>query len=331
MTNVAREFVLLDANPDEIEMGQLKVRPLTLKVDGEAVRVASDMNGHRHLLVPSAGHSVRPDAGAVGISISVHPMVTAGGTVEFVDIHCQLPHLSGVFVRFAQDISDRLTEDAQDPPATCRAALTEWRAFLRTAGRPLGRETIEGLIGELSILEKLSGDQVAAAVEAWVGPEQALHDFTSDGRHLEVKATASLDGKTVSISNLDQLDPDGTDLTLAVVHLAEEPSAPGIDMILDRLIALGAPRHALLAKVSRAGYVPGSGADGDFRFKVRSIRVWIVGDGFPGLRRSHIPAHRLKGIERVRYDLNLDTAPEPMAEDAADQHLSQWIDAGGAN
>ena len=260
--------------------------------------------------------------------MSAHPMVTADGTVEFVDIHCQMPHLSGVFARFTQDIADRLAEDAQDPPATCRAALAEWRAFLKNAGRPLGRETVEGLIGELSVLERISGDQLAAVVEAWVGPEQALHDFTSRGRHLEVKATASLDGKTISVSNLDQLDPDGTDLTLAVVHLAEDPTAPGIDMILDRLIAAGAPRHALLAKVSRAGYVPGSGADGDFRFNVRSVRLWAITADFPGLRRSHIPSQRLKGIDRVRYELNLDTAPDPMDEDAADECLSGWIKSG---
>ena len=325
MANVAREYVLLDANADAIEVGQLKTRPLSQAIGSQSVRVASDANGHRHLLVPSGGHKVRADSGAVGISIDSHPMIVDSQTVEFVDVHCQLPHLSGVFVRFAQDVLDRLVEDDEDPPAVCRRTLAEWRAFLKNVGKPIGRELVEGIVGELTVLEKLAEDHPSAAVDAWVGPDKALHDFACGTSHLEVKATASVDGKVVSISNLDQLDPAGSELGLAVVHLAEDVSAPGIDELVDSLVAQGLPRHALLSKVNGAGYIAGSGADADYRFRVRSVGVWIVDDAFPGLRRSHIPEGHLKGVGRVRYELNLDTAPERLDDESAAGYLRAWV------
>jgi len=329
MTNVAREYVLLDANDEAIEVGQLKTRPLAQTVGSQQIRVATDTNAHRHLLVPSGGSNVRPDSGAVGISIDSHPMIVDGQTVDFVDVHCQLPHLGGVFVRFAQDILDRLAEDPEDPPAVCRRTLAEWRAFLKNVGKPIGRELVEGIIGELTVLGFLGANNPAAAVEAWDGPDKALHDFACVNAHLEVKATASIDGKVVNISNLDQLDPAGSELSLAVVHLGEDGSAPGIDETVDGLVAKGFPRHALLTKVNAAGYIAGSGADADYRYRVRSVRLWRVGDDFPGLRRSHIPESHLKGVGRVRYELNLDTAPARLDDDAAAQFLAGWIKAEG--
>lgn len=323
------DFVLLTANEEVISAGQLKTRILAQQVAGESLRVALDKPGQRHLLIPTAGRKVTPDHGAVGVSIASHPLLVDGAVVEFVDLHCHLPHLNGVFEHFAEAVVQRLSEDSGDPPAVCRAVLAEWRELLKGAVRPLGRETVEGLVGELTVLEMILGDSPHTAVAAWVGPSGALHDFAAGSLRLEVKATAALDGKSVAVSNLDQLDPAGHPLELAVVHLTDNPDASGLDMLVDRLVGLGVPRQVLVARLHEAGYIVGSGADRDFRFEVKSVRLWVVGTDFPGLRRSRVPGEHLKGVGRVRYELNLDTAPEAIPADRVEARLRNWLSLGG--
>ena len=159
---------------------------------------------------------------------------------------------------------------------------------------------------------------------------KSVHDFVRGGAELEVKTTTSVDGNFITISNIDQLDPAPiVSLHLVVVHAREDSTAPGLDERVDELIGLGVPQDALMTKVATAGYVYGSGASVEDRFRVRSVRAWIVGDLFPGLRRAELGEARLKGVSRIRYELALDSAPKRLSNREFEQFMATWVGSGG--
>ena len=96
-----------------------------------------------------------------------------------------------------------------------------------------------------------------------------------------------------------------------------------------KLVGLGVPQDALLTKVAAAGYVYGSGAPVEDRFQVRSVRAWIVGDSFPGLRRAELGEVRLKGVSKIRYELALDSAPKRLSNREFEHFIAIWVGSSG--
>jgi hypothetical protein len=191
----------------------------------------------------------------------------------------------------------------------------------------VGREEIIGLIGELEILSIMGVRSAARALHAWTGPRRTVHDFVTGSAALEVKGTSAVDGATVSINGLDQLDPKevGT-LHLAVVHCQLDPAAESLDDRIRRLISAGFPRDELLVGVERTGYLFEAVSAHPTTYRVRSVRLWRVDDGFPGLRRSTMPESVLRGVTQVRYTLSLDSAPERIPEGEARRLLEGWVE-----
>jgi hypothetical protein len=208
--------------------------------------------------------------------------------------------------------------------------LDEWRALLKAAGQSVTRETVIGLVGELEVLKILAAHNPAGALDAWRGPTRSVHDFARDGAELEVKTTTSVDGNFISISNIDQLDPTAmASLHLVAVHAREDTSAPGLDERIDELIDLGVPRDALLTKAAAAGYMYGGGAPVEDRYRIRSVRAWVVGNSFPGLRRAELGEDRLRGVSKIRYELALDSAPKRMSDRAFGKFAETWVGTFG--
>src|SRR5262249_18742012 len=118
-------------------------------------------------------------------------------------------------------------------------------------------------------------------------------------------------------------------LHLVVVHAREDSTAPGLDERIDELIGLGVPQDALLTKVAVAGYIYGSRASVDDRFEVRSVRAWIVGSSFPGLRRTELGEARLRGVSKIRYELALDSAPKRLSDKDFEHFMTAWMGSGG--
>lgn len=196
---------------------------------------------------------------------------------------------------------------------------------MRAAGDAVSREVALGLAGELEVLRLLGAHDPAAALASWTGPERSTHDFSASGRRVEVKTTSSVDGQSVRVSNIDQLDPyTATEgLHLLVVHCTLDDSAPSLDDRIRALVSAGFPRTALIKAVAKCGYVFESGQT-PARFNIRSLRMWSVDDQFPGLRASDIPTERRAAISRVTYELSLAAAPEPIAVSKMKEVLATW-------
>jgi hypothetical protein len=249
--------------------------------------------------------------------------------VTYADLHCRISSLDLVFERLVEDVLKRLAVNSSAPVATCRKVLDEWRELLRAAGHAISRETVVGLVGELEVLRLLAAHNPIGALDAWKGPSKSVHDFVRGGGEFEVKTTTSVDGNFILISNIDQLDPTIVEsLHLVVVHARDDSTAPNLDERIDNLIDLELPRAALLAKVAASGYVYESGIEIEDRFRIRSVRAWVVSNSFPGLRRAELGEARLKGVSKIRYELALDAAPKRLADEEFDRFLATWVGSG---
>lgn len=328
MTEVAEHFVFLAAQAKRISGTRLLTRPVGLSLHGRDILVAMDAADEKHLLVPISESTIEADQSSQGVSLDARLLRVGAIDVAFADLHCHIPSLDLVFERLVDDVLTRLADDSADPVGTCLRALDDWRSLLKAAGGELSREKTVGLVGELEVLRLLAGHSPSAAIEAWRGPSKSVHDFVRGGAEIEVKTTTSVSGQTISVSNIDQLDPSLVDtLHLVVVHARPNEAAQSLDERIDELIAVGVPRGDLLAKLDGAGYVYESGNGVGERYDVRSVRAWLVGDTFPGLRSSQIGEARLRGVAKIRYELSLDAAPNRLSDIEFASLIEEWIRA----
>lgn len=283
-----------------------------------------DRGGRRHLLIPVEPGSDATDRISRGINLATRELVVSGEIQTFADLACDIPRLAQVFERLVENLIERL-EGSTAPMPVVSATLEEWRALLQQALADISREVVIGIVGELQILRVLV-ERSPEGIQCWAGPNGSVHDFVRGGRAIEVKATSSVDGNSVRISNLDQLDP-GTvaDLHLVVVHLKESADAMSIDDRVAELIDLGVPAIELEQRLGLLGYVVGMSDSVATRFEVRGVRWWVVDEEFPGLRASDIDPVRLRSVGHVSYDLMLAGTPSQIPDHQVDEMLMGWI------
>lgn len=317
--SVAEEFAYLTGVGPQPATGTFNVRRLG-GLDGSFVGL--DDAGSRHLLLPVGDLPVTEDSQSAHVTVTERTMLSDNGTaLRFADLSCSDPALMAVFELLAEDVLVRVAGGVR-ANVVCQMALGDWRELLRRDRQSLSREAVIGLYGELYVLSMQAAGDPSTALEAWVGPSGRTHDFERQGRELEVKTTASVDGNAVRISNLDQLDPGpSTSLDLVVIHVREGGQGPTLLNLVDSIIERGVSRHALLAKLVEAGYQ--YGAPEPLRLEFRSARVWHVGDAFPGIRASDIPPDRRSSVTEVNYTLVLPKMPD-ISGDAVSGFLGGW-------
>lgn len=325
MQGVAEQYVLLDVAGKEVVGSELLTRDPHWSIPTGSILIARDSKHHRHILIP-IDEPLEEDTSSQGVTLSERVLeVTEGQTQAYADLSCRMKPLDLVFERLVEDVLARLEHDPSQPAKTCRQALEDWRSLLRTASSDVARETIIGIIGELELLRLLAEESSQSILDIWRGPDGSIHDFVLGRTEVEVKATASIEGSTISISNIDQLDPTLVgELYLVVVHLTSDETAPSLDERIEGLIDLGVPKDELLKRVQLAGYVFESKPKADDRFTVKSVRCWRVTDDFPGLRSDDIPQERHIGVSGIQYRLNLDTAPHQIDELVFQQLIGDW-------
>lgn len=323
---VGESFALLLTGDLPEGATQVSTRPSGTTTDLGQILLGVDRLGRRHVLIPCNPGSLMNDRISRGITLTPKELVVGDTTHVFADLTCEIPRLAQVFERLAEILVERL-EGSNAPMPVIAQTLEEWRALLQHALADISRETVLGIVGELEILRILATHS-NEAIQYWAGPRGAVHDFVRGGRAIEVKATASVDGNSVRISNLDQLDPGTvTDLHLAVAHLKESADAASIDDRIAQLIEAGVSQTELEQGLGFLGYVRGMSDAVATRFEVRGVRWWNVADDFPGLRSSDIDPGRLQAVGRVSYDLMLAAAPPHMPEQQVDLMLTEWVGA----
>lgn len=218
--------------------------------------------------------------------------------------------LADLFGSLCEKLLSRVRRDPDAKSAINSVAeeIDRWRRFMEKHRRPLDKQAVIGLIGELAVLSRLIRRIGAvAALSSWRSPQGSLRDFELPECTIEVKAYTASAGGLVHINDPMQLEPDsGRELLLAcqeVVqadsgnqrlpdHIARVRSQFGADKGLagdfDRLIA-------------ESGYLPDHNAEYREDFDLGDLRVFRIVDGFPRLSPSHVPP----GVSHVRFALTV--------------------------
>lgn len=227
--------------------------------------------------------------------------------------------LSGPFGQLCEDLAaaSRHLLPGQSGMELLGRRLSAWLRLLENGrGELLTPAEIRGLMGELVILEKFlaSGVQAREAIAAWVGPLRADQDFQFADRAWEVK-TVFPDADTVQIASESQLDASERALLLVVVTLGETFREDGLSLnaqVLRAKTLLGDETELaelLDERLAKAGYVAHAAYDAT-SFRVGLMRLFVVGEGFPRLRRAELPAGVTDASYRVRLDACVPHAME---------------------
>lgn len=181
-----------------------------------------------------------------------------------------------------------------------------------------------GLFAELWHLRELARLAPDRALDVWVGPQGARHDFMGGAASLEVKATLSRHGRFPEIHSVEQLEPPpGAVLYLAMMKL-ERVAAVGdtVGRLLEEVADLGVDRHDLTLRAGEAGFESTDLAlDHPTRFSVVEDRTYLVDAGFPAITPASFAGGMVPpGVLRVRYliDLSTDT-PAPLDPEAVSE------------
>lgn len=320
--NIGEEFVLLTsgAAPTGTE---LATRPVS--AGDTEVRVGIDSDGFRHLLV-QVPEELPPARQSAALSLGSRVLVVGSEPLLFADLKCLDTRLPLVFERLVSDVVTRI-EGGVPPHRALPLALNEWRDLFRSGSSGPTMEQVVGLVGELQMLERLSRSiGVEAALDAWWGPDGHTHDFYStEARAIEVKATRSLEGNRIHISNVGQLDPTGlSDLRLVVFRLRQDRRAPSLDDRITRLLEMGFPAAALLTKIASAGYIHEAPVPLNTRFAIVNDKWWAIDEAFPGVRESRMSATALCGVSNIKYELSLDAVGHAMSQEAVEDLVGGW-------
>ena len=199
--------------------------------------------------------------------------------------------------------------DSATALAITLAHLKRWKMFLAgRGGQHLSDETVRGLFAELVFLRELIGSLGSDdAVEAWLGPERSHQDFIFGNTAVEIKSLSGTERSEVRISSEDQLEALNDSLFLRIYRLSALAEAAGALSLNDIITVVQSELTSAEAitgfnrKLVAHGYAPLIEYDNP-KFAVSEIRTFVVGDGFPRLVRSALPA----GIAKVTYVIRLE-------------------------
>jgi hypothetical protein len=194
------------------------------------------------------------------------------------------------------------TSTAKDAVIETVRRLEAWRACLKARRLGLSKEGQIGLIGELIVLRILAAEMgYSAAVRAWHGPLEGIHDFNRAGNAIEVKTVAGT-GSWLQISRLTQLETEGlSTLVVARPRLQESASGSSLAELVKQIReSIDRDDPATLVEFNermiRAGYLEiNAEMYSTLRFALHDIRWYEVARDFPRLTTSNIPAGIVDG------------------------------------
>ncbi|MGC7845709.1 PD-(D/E)XK motif protein [Desulforudis sp. 1088] len=316
MVNDVSEAMWNEIEQNPREFGYLNAKPVT---PGIELFLAVDHEGYRHaLLLLESFEQAFVDDRSRGLTVRGRGLEVEGQSGRpFLDIVCTDRNGHDAFNLVIAEILQRLAAGDSAADAV-RLTLARWRRFWGgSPGAGLSREQVRGLFGELWFLLVWLIPHGLDNVRHWTGPTGARHDFQWPVFSVEVKTTESIRGHVHRINGLDQLDPpDNGILYLFSLRVREEASSSNslvtaVNGIMDALSGNPILLDLFEDRLARAGYSPVQ-ADrySQIRFRLVGERLYRVDSGFPRLSTASFGGGLPRGVERVEYDINLETCPD---------------------
>lgn len=281
-----------------------------------ALLLAVDHEGTRHALFPLLAPGIGfQDMVSRGLAVQERALIIESEVEKsFLDLTCTDHAGHPAFNLVVSDILRQLSSGS-DPVSAVRSTMARWRRFWGAAPTEgLSPEQVRGLFGELWFLLMWALPQGLKTVTHWDGPMGARHDFHWPAFAVESKTTNSIRGHVHRINGLDQLDPpDSGHLYVFSLRVRDEPGAAhSLVSIIERLITHLGTDPSLLElfeiRLGQAGYSPlHSARYAEMRFHVADERLYQVVGNFPRLSASSFAGGLPRGIERVEYEISLET------------------------
>ncbi len=187
--------------------------------------------------------------------------------------------------------------------------IRAWQEFMRKGAVPLSPENEVGLMGELTLLEKMLevGMSPEAAIRTWSGPLDGLRDFELGFGAIEVKTTVATAGLVAKIGSLEQLDDTNCKpIFLGAVKYALTESGQTLPEKISAIRAqLESDPITLFEfddRVLAAGYTPAHSPQYNRRFTLREIAILEINENFPRLMHGNVTP----GVISARYEINLE-------------------------
>lgn len=205
-------------------------------------------------------------------------------------------------------------ENAADATSSFFRRVAHWHSLMtRARSSAMGGNEVRGLIGELLVLERLAGSAgLAAALNAWVAPDEHPQDFAREDRLLEVKTRLSGSRQVVRISSLAQLEPAELPLSLVVVELvaSDGDDAATLNQMCSRLLSharLLGPHMVDQIEVAllKRGYIQLEAYDEE-AYRLVGMTAFECREGFPKLIRSEVDGR----IPEASYTVDLSLLGE---------------------
>jgi hypothetical protein len=210
------------------------------------------------------------------------------------------PALEPVFAALCEDVisSTETGVSEADLAAAVARRVQHWRTLLERDSSGLGENLLQGLIGELAVLERRVIQRLALvdAISSWTGPFGAPQDFRlPTGERIEVKAVRG-PATSVQINGLGQLDAGGDPLTLAVVRVqvtgATASGAVTAPNLIERLreTLSGEPEiRRVFDRALAALRWHDHPFHDEFAVRILGIDAYVVDENFPKLVAGGVP------------------------------------------
>lgn len=322
-------YTALRAQPrsEEANLAVLPLRSVSVAYAG------LDDRSRQHLLLATEP-GTKPPAGIATLSIGTRALVIDGRQSEFLDITCLFEGLAEVFDHFASTVLERQRTTGDNAAIVVTAVLEQWREFLVEETRPLGRDKLAAIIGELLVVLDIVQLTGATAFIVWVGPSGNRHDIRGGTTALEIKTTQSHTSRLVTIHGEDQLvAPDNGLLYLHFVRLEQVPGGgQSVFSLTDDLLSAGVPTEALFRALADAGVPAAQLADtADITFDVRERMTVLVDDETPKIvPSSFVGGRRPGGVVDISYVIDLDRSVASSLDQAAHDRVLIEIAEQGA-
>jgi hypothetical protein len=181
--------------------------------------------------------------------------------------------------------------------------LVWWERWRHLLGNALIDKHGYDVLAELLALERLA---IKGNSFEWSGPFGGVVDIKTPTTDYEVKSTISRYGAVVNVSGQFQLAA-ASGKPLELVHFRFEPVDDGlsIDLVCDRLIALGVDADMLEGALNRLGMEAGCSVRKE-EYNLLEARFYMVDDNFPRITPTSFKGGVMPaGVVQLEYGVDL--------------------------
>lgn len=196
--------------------------------------------------------------------------------------------------------------------AAVKNRFLTWKKLFKNPSAQMTEELYKGLFGELYFLKNylMAHHDVAAAVNAWSGPDKTAKDFSIASDWYEIK-TVSTNSVTVKISSLTQLDAEELGYLVLVKTEKMSNEFDNGECSVEQLIALilnsiadESVKDEFVKKLIQYGYDVNGDNSSYHKYRMAKMNFYGVNDDFPRITAERVPYSE---IVRVTYELSISS------------------------